>query len=278
LEKKLFSVKNIEKQLQKIFQEFRYELIPENLTKLRVHLLTYGFNEYHMDIDLHTYPDPPIVELDPDLAEIIKVPVSELMSIKEWEKNNSEPIEVVREISWLVDKNSRIDFEIELLKEHYKKIEYKPLEDILKVEMRGKMKTENLTFDFEVKIPRDYPMSVPQIDVLNEFDIESQTKIKNDLQASFQDFFDEWTPYSYLIDLFNLIAKKIFEVSVISCVICHKIECPTCSLKIAGGEEQTCFIECPHCERSYHKHCWEQTIKNFGKCGFCLKPPPPNMS
>ena len=119
-------------------------------------------------------------------------------------------------------------------------------------------------------------MKMPEIKVLNEFEIETHEKIKSDLESSFKDFFDEWTPYSYLVDLFNLISEKIFEVSVVACVICHKIECPTCSVRIAGHGE-SCHVECPHCERAYHKHCWEQTIKSFGKCGFCLKPPPPDM-
>ena len=42
------------------------------------------------------------------------------------EEETSEPIEIVREISWLVDKNSRINFEIDLLKEHYQNIKYDP--------------------------------------------------------------------------------------------------------------------------------------------------------
>ena len=189
----------------------------------------------------------------------------------------SEPVEVIRELAWLVDKNSRINFEIELLKEHYKKIEYDASESILKMDMKGKMKTQDLTFEFQIDLPIDYPMKVPSIKILNEFELEMHEKIKNDLQSSFKNFFDEWSPFSYLVDLFNAISKKIFEISVVSCVICHKIDCPTCSLKIAGPEQETCHVDCPYCERSYHKHCWEQTIKSFGKCGFCLKIPPPSM-
>ena len=101
-------------------------------------------------------------------------------------------------------------------------------------------------------------------------------KLKDDLQFSFKDFFNEWSPYSYLVDLFNLISKKIFELSVVACVICHKIESPSCSVKIAGSVD-SCLNECPHCERAYHKHCWEQAIRSFGKCGFCLKLPPLEM-
>ena len=145
------------------------------------------------------------------------------------------------------------------------------------MDMKGKMKTQDLMFQFRINLPNDYPMTVPSIKITNEFELESHEKIKNDLQSSFRNFFDDWSPFSYLVDLFNAISKKIFEVSVVSCVICHKIDCPTCSLKIAGPEEETCHTDCPYCERSYHKHCWEQTIKSFGKCGFCLKTPPPDL-
>ena len=156
-----------------------------------------------------------------------------------------------------------------MLKDHYRDIKYDPIAATLNVEMKGKMKTEDITFEFQINLPVEYPMKIPEIKVLNEFELEAHEKIKKDLHTSFDDFFNEWTPFSYLIDLFNLISKKIFEVSVVSCVICHKLECPICSKKIAG--EDNCHAECPHCNRAYHQHCWEQTIKSFGKCGFCLR-------
>jgi ubiquitin-protein ligase len=269
LEKKLSFIKEIESQIKKITGEYQSEKISESLTTLKVNLLTYGFKEYSIDINLETYPAPPIVELPSELQHIINIPITELTSYKNWIDDESEPVEIVREISWLVDKNSRINFEIDLLKDHYKDIVYDPLTTTLNVEMKGKMKTEDITFEFQINLPEDYPMKIPEIKVVNEFELEAHEKIKNDLHTSFDDFFNEWTPFSYLIDLFNLISKKIFEVSVVSCVICHKLECPICSKKIAG--EDNCHAECPHCNRAYHQHCWEQTIKSFGKCGFCLR-------
>ncbi len=269
LEKKLYFIKEIEIQSKKISGEYQCEKIPNSLTKLKVVLLTYGFREYIMEIDLEPYPNPPNIELDTGLQEIIKKPTEELNAYQSWIKNETEPVELVREISWLVDKNSRINFEIDLLKDHYKNIKFDPLSANLHVEMRGKMKTEDLTFKFQINLPIDYPMKMPEVKVINEFELEAHEKIKNDLHASFNDFFKEWTPFSYLVDLFNLISKKIFEVSVVSCVICHKIECPSCTKKIAGDDN--CHTECPHCNRAYHNHCWEQTIKSFGKCGFCLR-------
>jgi ubiquitin-protein ligase len=269
LEKKLFFIKEIEAQSKKISGEYQCESVSDSLTALKIHLMTYGFKEYDMGVDLEPYPNPPKINLSSELEDILRTQITELKSYKNWKERESEPVEIVREISWLVDKNSRINFEIDLLKDHYKNIRYEPLTSTLLVEMKGKMKTEDLTFEFQIELPNDYPMKMPEVKVVNEFEIEAHEKIKNDLHTSFNDFFKEWTPFSYLVDFFNLISKKIFEVSVVSCVICHKIECPSCSKKIAG--EDNCHTECPHCNRAYHSHCWEQTIKSFGKCGFCLR-------
>lgn len=275
LEKKLYFIKEIESQYKNISGEYQCDKTSDSLTSIKVHLLTYGFKEYLLEVDLEPYPKPPIIDLPPELQQIINIPIQELSTYKNWIENESNVVEIIREISWLVDKNSRINFEIDLLKDHYKNIKYEPSTAILHVEMKGKMKTEDLTFEFQINLPIDYPMKMPEVKVVNEFEIEAHEKIKNDLHASFDDFFKEWTHFSYLVDLFNLISKKIFEVSVVSCVICHKIECPSCSKKIAG--DHNCHAECPHCEKHYHLHCWQQTVKSFGKCGFCLKTPPPSM-
>ena len=269
LERKLFFIKEIEVESKKISGEYQCDKITDNMTALKVHMLTYGFRKYMLSIDLEAYPQPPTIDLSPELQEIIQIPITDLKAYKNWKDEESEPVEIVREISWLVDKNSRINFEIDLLKDHYENIKYDPSTATLHIEMKGKMKTEDLTFEFQINLPIDYPMKMPEVKVINEFELEVHEKIKNDLHASFNDFFEEWTPFSYLVDLFNLISKKIFEVSVVSCVICHKIECPSCTKKIAG--EDNCHAECPHCNRAYHNHCWEQTIKSFGKCGFCLR-------
>lgn len=277
LESKLFFIKDIETESKKIQGEYQCETVPSDLTRLRIHLVTYGFKEYIVDVDISSYPKRPRVSLSPDLKETINKSVEELEAYRGWKETESESVEILREISWLVDKNSRINFELELLKEHYKDINYEPQTHVFNVEMAGKMKSQDLTFKFQIALPNEYPMKVPEIKVLNEFELESHEQIKKDLQASFESFFDDWTPFKYLVDLFNAISKKIFEVSVVSCVICHKIACPTCSKKIAGSEQESCHVECPYCERPYHDHCWAQTIRSFGKCGFCLKVPPLDM-
>ncbi|GAF70083.1 unnamed protein product, partial [marine sediment metagenome] len=171
LEKNLFFIKEIEIQSKRISGEYQSKKIPNSLTALKVHLMTYGFKEYTMVIDLESYPNPPVIDLSPELQQIIQISTTELDAYKNWKENESEPVEIVREISWLVDKNSRINFEIDLLKDHYKNIKYEPSTAILHVEMKGKMKTEDLTFEFQINLPIDYPMKMPEVKVVNEFEI-----------------------------------------------------------------------------------------------------------
>ena len=124
LENKLYFIKDIEQESKKILGEYQCDHVADEITKLQVHLVTYGFKEYLLDVNLDSYPKPPIIDLSSQLQLIIMTPLTELNSYKNWVEGESEPVEVIRELAWLVDKNSRINFEIELLKEHYKKIEY----------------------------------------------------------------------------------------------------------------------------------------------------------
>ncbi|MCK4237861.1 MAG: hypothetical protein KAX33_01980, partial [Candidatus Lokiarchaeota archaeon] len=279
IESKLFFIKDIEVQCKKISGEYQAESIEGNISKLNVHLLTYGFKEYNLEIDISKYPNPPVLQYSPELNSLIQTSPSKLDSIKSWIPKQSEVVDILREISWLVDKNSRVNFEINLLKGGIDELQFDAFTNTINLKMKGKMKTENIIFEFQAILPPNYPMNPPELKVLNEFEDESHEPIKKKLEASIQQFFDDWTPFTYLIDLFNAISKKIFEVSVISCVICHQIQCPdgTCKLPIASADGNQCRTECPYCERLYHKHCWDQTISSFGKCGFCLKTPPPHM-
>ena len=122
LENKLFFIKKIELESKKIIGEYKCDIVSGSLTKLKVHLLTYGFKEYLIDIDLGPYPKPPEISLTSELQNIIQVPITSLTSYKNWKEKESEPVEIIREISWLVDKNSRINYEIALLKKNYWRI------------------------------------------------------------------------------------------------------------------------------------------------------------
>ncbi|MHA1231169.1 MAG: ubiquitin-conjugating enzyme E2 variant, partial [Candidatus Helarchaeota archaeon] len=168
LETRLFSLSKIELETKKIQGEFKCEVNPSNPAMIKVYLLTYGLSEYVMDVDLSKIPnDPPAITLSPELSRIIRIPVNELSSYKNWVPEISEVVEIIREIAWLVDKNARIEFEVDLLRDHYKDLKYDPITQTIKVDVKGRMKTQDIVFNFEITLPRDYPISKPNIRVLN---------------------------------------------------------------------------------------------------------------
>ncbi|MHA1792151.1 MAG: hypothetical protein ACTSVI_05860 [Promethearchaeota archaeon] len=278
LESRLWRLNDIEMKIKKIFGEFDASYLPDSKTAISVTLLTYGFQEYRLTIDLKDYPSKPIIKYGPNLAALIKTPPDRLKVMQNWDTNeDKEAVAILREINWLVDKESRMAFEITLLQNSLKEVKYDSLTKTILVKMKGTMKTEEKLFEFKATLPENYPLGPPTIELLSELDDESMEKKMN---ASLKTLFSKWVPSSsYLIDAFNVVSKAIFEVSVITCIICHKFECPTCGLPMDSADlsQETCKVVCPYCERSYHKHCWDQTIATFGKCGFCLRPPPPNM-
>ncbi|MHA1699385.1 MAG: hypothetical protein ACTSWN_11135 [Promethearchaeota archaeon] len=278
LESKLWSLNDIEMELKKIFGEFNAEYLPGSKTAVKIMILTYGFKEYYVTLDLRDYPNPPTIEYGPNLANLIKINPGQLKVIQNWNKQQEkESVAILREINWLIDKESRMAFEIDLLKGSIKDVSYDPLAKIIKAKLKGMMKTQEETFEFQLILPENYPMNPPKVRLLSEIDDEI---VEDKLNKSLSGLLDKWIPSSsYLIDIFNLISKSIFEVSVITCIICHKFNCPTCSapLDTIDLNEKTCKVICPYCERPYHKHCWDQTIATFGKCGFCLRAPPPEL-
>jgi ubiquitin-protein ligase len=276
LEGKLWFLSDLEVEAKMITGEYKSALIDGVISHLRVSLVTYGFKEFPIDVDITKYPAQPSIKYSKDIENLIKVPPENLNAYRSWKRKESHAVDLIREISWLVDKNSRIAFEIALLKGGVKDVKYEPATNMIKANLAGQMKTKDAAFAFEVSIPESYPMNAPKIDLKSE--LEGMEDIKEKLTKQITTFTSKWSPFSYLIDLFNQISKAIFEVSVVSCVICHSHDCPTCKKKISAENiDEQCNTMCPACERLYHKHCWDQTIISFGKCGFCLRPPPPNM-
>ncbi|MBD3353467.1 MAG: hypothetical protein GF364_18435 [Candidatus Lokiarchaeota archaeon] len=276
LESKLWFLSELELEAKMITGEYKAEMIDGFISKLNVTIYTYGFKEYTLKVDISNYPAPPKIEFPDELKQLVETPIENVKGYKNWKRKESHTVEVLREIQWLIDKNSRINFELKLLRGGMKEVNFNASENSIYVKLSGKMKTEGVVFDFKVELPADYPVGVPKIELKSE--LEGREDLREKLVSQIGSFRTGWHQFNYLIDLFNQISKAIFEVSVISCVICHKIECPQCGLKIsASNPDEQCQVSCPSCERLYHKSCWNQTIASFKKCGFCLRPPPPNM-
>ena len=163
------------------------------------------------------------------------------------------------------EKSTRIDFELKLLK-GLKKAVYKPEESLIEIEMAGQMKTKDLNFEFNIQLPPTYPMDAPKLTLKSE--LEGHEDVVEKLKPFMDDFGKGWSTFSYLIDVFNNISKAIFEVSVLSCVICYKTECPDCGKPIAAATAEEQFqAECKHCGRSYHIIVGKKQSKTSGNVG-----------
>lgn len=277
LESKLWFLTELETESKMVSGEYKAEMIDGVLSNLRITIYTYGFKEYTLDLDISKYPAQPKITYSQELSDLIKAPVETIKTYREWKRKESHSVDILREIQWLVDKNSRINFELSLLRGGMKEVNYNASENKITAQLEGKMKTEGISFNFEVLLSPDYPISPPKIELKSE--LEGREDLKKKLTDQISKFTSGWHQFNYLIDLFNEISKAIFEVSIVSCVICHKIECPHCGKKISSTiESEQCQVQCPSCERIYHKSCWSKTITSFHKCGFCLKPAPPELS
>ncbi len=278
IEGKLWFLSDIEQEMRLVSGEYKTEMIDGLISNLRVSLFTYGFKEYSLDLDISKYPGEPAIQFSPQLREILTFSPDELNAFKNWKRKESHIVDILREISWLVDKSSRISFEVDLLKGGVKRVEYDKSTDNFMIELAGQLKTKDLKFEFEVHMHEEYPITSPEFKLLSE--LEGYEEIKEKIDKEIQSFTSQWHPFNYLIDLFNQISKTIFAESIVSCVICHKLDCPECNLKISsssGDPHDQCNQQCPSCERLYHAHCWNQTIISFGKCGFCLRAPPDHL-
>ena len=278
IEGKLWFLSDIEQEMRLVSGEYKTEMIDGLISNLRVGLFTYGFKEYDLALDISKYPAEPTIQFSSELQQILPFPPEDLMAYKNWKRKESHVVDILREISWLVDKASRISFEIDLLKGGVKRVEYDKSTDNFLIELSGQLKTKDLKFEFEVNMHNEYPISAPKFKLLSE--LEDYEEIRDKIKKEMDEFTSQWHPFNYLIDLFNKISKTIFAESILSCVICHKLDCPECGLKISassGESHDQCQAQCPSCERLYHHHCWNQTIISFGKCGFCLRPPPEHM-
>ena len=297
LESELVSTSKKKLQARLIIGEFKANEVSTN--QITVDIVTFGLREYRLDVFLDTLPKPPRLELSDELKIIIS-DVNQLNSIQTWDFTVMSINDILREIQWEVDKKARIQFEIDLLYS-LQRVEYKEMERKIEIDMKGQMKTADVTFKFEVQLPEDYPQSKPMIKLLSEV---QDDKVAQQMEEAMK-MLDAWTSFTYLVDVFDKISKSILKASIASCIICHKMECPSCKKPMVKVEseapaqaeapapaaegaappaegasaaapapgEAVCVTECPHCNKPYHQHCWEQNIQAIKKCAFCMREP-----
>ena len=299
LESKLVSESKKQLQARLIIGEFKANQVDDN--HVTVDIVTFGLREYRMEVYLDTLPKPPRLELSDELKAIIP-DVNQLNAITTWDFSFMSVNDILREIQWEVDKKARIQFEIDLLYS-LERVEYKEMERKIEIDMRGQMKMADVTFKFEVQLPEDYPQSKPVIKLMSEV---SDDQVAKQMESAMK-ILDNWSSFTYLVDVFDTISKSILKASIASCIICHKMECPTCNKPMvrieaevapepqtapaegqpapeqpptqpteqasSEGGNDVCITECPHCKKPYHQHCWEQNIQAIKKCAFCMREP-----
>ncbi|MHA1300249.1 MAG: hypothetical protein ACTSO9_12580, partial [Candidatus Helarchaeota archaeon] len=125
----------------------------------------------------------------------------------------------------------------------------------------------------------------PIIKIVSEV---SDDQVAKQMEQAMQ-ILDQWSTFTYLVDVFETISKAILKASIISCIICHKMECPTCGKPMvrvdasptgiegtsegSEGSADICHTMCPHCDKPYHAHCWQQNMQAIGKCAYCMREP-----
>ncbi|MHA1232296.1 MAG: hypothetical protein ACTSRP_14905 [Candidatus Helarchaeota archaeon] len=270
LETILYEISMYKSQADQISHEFKIEPAGDSRNHYIVTLITYGWREYKIDLYLSSQFNPPKFQFSPELQQIVGPPES-FEKIKNWQPEY-QINDILRDIQWKIDQHERMKFEVDLLYGGLQNVKYDPAQRKIFADLKGVMETEDKIFSFAVEIPEDYPMSKPIFSLMTEI---QDDKLAEALSSATEGILAMWDPFHYLIDVFNSISKSIFSASVLSCIICHKIECPTCGQSLSQLEgPNACYYKCPYCGKPYHKHCWEQNIRAINKCAFCLRTPP----
>jgi hypothetical protein len=272
IEGKLYDVNKYWEPKRMISGEFSTSSVAGDSNKLLIRILTYGWKEYPFTIIFRDPPNRPEFEFPAEIQQIVG-PLENIPIYKDWDPSQYQINDLLREINWKIDKHSRLGFEVEILEGALKNVSYDPAARKITAEVKGVLKTSDVNFQFAITLPDDYPANRPNIALLTKVEDDALAKQMQDTVGS---MLESWSPFNFLIDLFNEISKSIFNASVIVCIVCHSLKCPTCGKQISvfeGGDE-ACTSECPHCKKPYHAHCWQKNIESIGKCAYCLRPPP----
>jgi hypothetical protein len=137
--------------------------------------------------------------------------------------------------------------------------------------INGELKTAAVKFEFVADFSKGYPEKPPEIALTPAGEVEA------DVLAKLETFIAEsgatWSNTSFFLDLLNQIHMAIFKSSIVTCILCHKLYCPSCDEALflpKGAKGRTCFVSCSNCRRPYHRHCFEKVVSSIGKCAVCM--------
>ncbi|TFF89594.1 MAG: hypothetical protein EU549_00090 [Promethearchaeota archaeon] len=266
----LYEISMYKSQAEQISHEFKIEPVGDSRNHYYVTIVTYGWKEYKIDIYLSSQFNPPQIEFSQELERIIGPPEN-IDKINNW-KPEYQINNILVDIKWRIDQYERMNFEIDLLHGGLQNVRYDASQRKVFADIKGEMNTQDKIFSFVVEIPENYPMSKPTFSLTTEI---QDDKLATSMSETTEAVLATWEPFNYLIDVFNVISKSIFSSSVLSCIICHELNCPTCGKPLSTQDgSESCFFKCPYCDKPYHLHCWEQNLEAINKCAYCLRTPP----
>nr|MDO8110657.1 hypothetical protein [Candidatus Sigynarchaeota archaeon] len=266
------AVQGLKDELRMIEGEFVMQLIKDNY--IRITLISFNKQEYHVEVNLERYPNLQWI-FTPDLEKVLSK-VEDFMARYSDAKSKPGMMTVLHDLSWGIDKTNRLAFDYKVLvnnvTESISDLKIDADKKLITGCINGELKTASMRFEFVADFSKGYPEKPPEIALSPFGDVDQSVLDK--LETFISESGATWSNTSFFIDLLNQIHMAIFKSSIVTCVLCHKLFCPTCdeSLYLPKGKQgKTCFVECANCHRPYHKHCFEKTIQTIGKCAVCMQ-------
>ncbi len=265
------AVQGLKDELRMIEGEFVMQLLKDNY--IRVTLISFNKQEYNVEIDLEHYPNVKWVFAPETVRQIGGT--DDFMTRYTETKKVPPLLTILHDIAWAIDKNNRLAFDYKVLvnnvSESITDLKFDQEKRFIMGAINGELKTAAVKFEFVADFSKGYPEKPPEIALTpaGEVDQDVLTKLETFIAESGA----TWSNTSFFLDLLNQIHMAIFKSSIVTCILCHKLYCPSCDEALflpKGAKGKTCFVECSNCHRPYHRHCFEKVISSIGKCSVCM--------
>jgi hypothetical protein len=265
------AVQGLKDELRMIEGEFVMQLLKDNY--IRVTLISFNKQEYSVELDLERYPNVQWV-FAPETVKQIGT-TEEFMARYASGKKAPTLLEMLHDISWAIDKNNRLAFDYKVLvnnvTEAITDLKIDPQKRLITGTINGELKTAAVKFEFVADFSKGYPEKPPEIALTPAAEVDPDVLTK--LETFIAESGATWSNTSFFLDLLNQIHMAIFKSSLVTCILCHKLYCPSCDEALflpRGAKGKTCYIECANCHRPYHRHCFEKVVSSIGKCAVCM--------
>lgn len=249
----------------------QYDIISKtDKTNLKVKLYGLDMKEFFLQINVAPYPRPPLVKLPPPLDKYIFL--KSLNTLREWESKKLHVVDVLGEISSVLDRKMRLNREMSLFKEAKIPASYDEINSVIKVSLQATPQSAQI--NFLIKIPRGYPHSPPIIDVITPLtNSELREQIRNRLNQATAEYLE----LQNFSDVFSSILEIVKQHSEFICKHCSQFNCPTCNKTLFSSipgviGETNCYRRTGCCGSTMHECCWKAIIKRTQRCPMCSAP------